>query len=113
MLIFSFAWAGLIFGFMSIRDFELIISEKTNKKIVPVFISIILFLSGFGIYLGRFLRWNSWNIINNPANLFQDITNRFANPVAYPRTWGVTIIAGILLNLIWWSFKVFQKKNKL
>ncbi len=112
MLIFSFAWAGIMLGFTSIKDLELILSEKINKKIVVVITASIMFLISFGIYLGRFLRWNSWNIINEPANLLYDITDRFANPFAYPRTWGMTILTGILLNLIWWSFKVFQTKTQ-
>ncbi|MCD4791826.1 MAG: DUF1361 domain-containing protein [Bacteroidales bacterium] len=73
---------------------------------------MILFLISFGIYLGRILRWNSWNIINEPGSLLQDITERISNPFNYPETWGMTILTGILLNLIWWSFKVFQTKNQ-
>jgi len=112
MLIFTFAWAGIMLGFTSIKDFEIILYEKINKKIVPIFITLILFLISFGIYLGRFLRWNSWNIINEPANLFYDITHRITNPFSHPKTWGITILAGILLNIIWWSFKTFQKSSE-
>ncbi len=112
VLIFSFAWAGLMLGFSSLKDVELILSEKINKKLIPIFSSLILFLISFGIYLGRILRWNSWNIINEPGSLLQDITERISNPFNYPETWGMTILTGILLNLIWWSFKVFQTKNQ-
>ncbi len=112
VLIFSFAWAGIMLGFTSIKDLELILSEKINKKIVVLITSLMLFIISFGIYLGRFLRWNSWNIINEPSNLLFDITDRFANPFDYPSTWGMTILTGILLNLIWWSFKLFQTKKQ-
>lgn len=112
VLIFSFAWAGIILGFASIKDVENILSEKINKKLVPLFTVSILFLISFGIYLGRILRWNSWNIINDTSGLFQDITNRISNPFEYPRTWGMTILTGILLNIIWWSFKIFQINNQ-
>jgi len=111
MLIFTFAWAGIMLGFTSIKDFEIILYEKVNKKIVPIFITLILFLISFGIYLGRFLRWNSWNIINEPANLFYDITHRITNPFSHPKTWGITILAGILLNIIWWSLKLFKNSS--
>lgn len=112
VLIFSFAWAGLMLGFSSLKDIELILSERLNKKWIPVFSALILFLISFGIYLGRILRWNSWNIINEPGNLLQDISERVSNPFDHPGTWGMTILTGILLNLIWWSFKVFQAKNQ-
>ena len=112
VLILSFAWAGLILGFSSLKDLELILSEKINKKIIPALTVIILFIISFGIYLGRFLRWNSWNIINEPTNLIYDITDRITNPVDHTETWGMTILTGILLNLIWWSFKIFNQSNQ-
>jgi uncharacterized membrane protein len=118
ILIFSFAWAGLLLGFSSLKDLEIILygslNKKRNKIFVPIAISFILFLSSFGIYMGRFLRWNSWNILNQPADLFHDIKIRVLNPGDHPSTWGMTILTGIMLNLIWWSFKIFNtnfKKN--
>ena len=98
-------------GFAALRDAEIVLAEKINKKLVPFFTTSILFLISFGIYLGRILRWNSWNIINDTGGLLQDITNRISNPLEYPRTWGMTVLIGVLLNLIWWSFKVFHNNN--
>jgi len=57
---------------------------------------MILFLSGFGIYLGRFLRWNSWDIISNPQLLANDNIHRIMHPLSHPRTWGVTFGFGLL-----------------
>lgn len=110
VLILSFAWTGLMFGFLSLGDLERIL----NKKIRPVWTSIIssalLFLSGFGIYLGRFLRWNSWDILDHPTGIINDIGQRIIYPIDHPRTWGVTILMGVLLNMFYWSFKFFRKR---
>jgi len=55
-------------------------------------------LCGFGIYLGRYLRWNSWDIIQNPLGLMDDIYNRLRYPIQYKQTWWVTAFyAGISL----------------
>lgn len=113
VLIFSFAWAGIILGFSSLKDLEEILSEKIRKNLNAILISSLLFLISFGIYLGRFQRWNSWNIINEPKELFYDIGERIANPAEHPGTWGMTILTGILLNCIWWSFKLFKSKRNL
>jgi len=112
ILIFSFAWAGILLGFSSLKDMELVLSERINMKCIPFILSGLLFLSAFGIYLGRFLRWNSWNIIDRPADLLFDIKERFENPLDHPGTWGMTILTGIMLNLIWWSFRIFNSKEK-
>ena len=108
VLILSYAGTGLLFGFMSLIDLEKILSSFFSKgKVIFITISF-LFLSGFGIYIGRFLRWNSWDVINNPVPLFSDIIHRFANPLTHPRSWGLTILLGILLNLLYFSFKFIK-----
>lgn len=111
VLIFTFAWAGIILGFSSFKDVEDILTEKIGKKFTIILTSFLLFLISFGIYLGRFLRWNSWNIINEPKELLSDISERITNPFEHPSLWGMTILTGILLNFIWWSFKVFRKNS--
>ena len=105
VLILSFAWTGLLFGFMSLWDIEYIFMQKINYRIIPLVSSVLLFAGGFGIYLGRYLRWNSWDIISNPAGLAEDITDRFINPTSHPTTWGMTFFMGLFLNIIYWSFK--------
>jgi uncharacterized membrane protein len=114
--ILSFAWTGLIFGFVSLMDIEFLLGQYINKKIISVLLVVFLFLGSFGIYLGRFLRWNSWDIFTNPFCLISDISDRIINPLNHPRTWGLTILMGILLNLMFFSIKFFkriEKPNKL
>ncbi len=116
VLIFSFAWIGLLLGFSSLKDIELILSERMNTKIISLIISVLLFISSFGIYLGRILRWNSWNILTEPLGLLKDIKISLSHPLDHSSAWGMTILTGILLNLIWWSFKVFysnKSNNKI
>lgn len=110
VLILSFAWTGLLFGFMSLWDLEFILRKKINHRIIPIVSSMLLFTGGFGIYLGRYLRWNSWDIIRNPFGLIDDISDRFINPLDHPRTWGMTFFMGLFLNIIYWSFKLIRHK---
>lgn len=107
-LIFSFAWTGLFMGFLSLINLEKILLRKINEKTTNIFMFIFLFLTSFGIYLGRYLRWNSWDIISNPFNLFIDVFDRFYNPIQHPRTWAFTILFGILLNLMFFTFKTLS-----
>lgn len=111
VMILAFAWTGLLFGFLSLWDLE-----KIYKNIIPVFwlriLSIgLLFIGSFGIYLGRYLRWNSWDIIQHPFGLIKDIAVRFLNPFEHPSTWGMTIFMGLLLNMIYWSFRIMMKRE--
>lgn len=111
ILILSFAWAGLFYGFISLMDIEEMLGSYLKKSII-LFVSIgFLFLAGFGIYLGRFLRWNSWDLFSKPSVLFLDIFDRIANPFAHPRTWGFTLLIGVLLNLMYFSLKFLNIKK--
>src|SRR4030042_252976 len=95
IVLLSFAWTGLIYGFISLMDIELLFKKYLNKSIITIISILFLFLCSFGIYLGRILRWNSWDIIGNPFGLFNDIIDRFVDPFAHPETWGMTILMGI------------------
>ena len=110
-LILTFAWTGLMFGFLSLWDIEVLLEKFFNKKFIPVISVFLLFLGSFGIYVGRYLRWNSWDIIQEPLRLVYDIGHRVINPLEHPRTWGMTIFMGIFLNLIYWSLRLIRKRK--
>jgi uncharacterized membrane protein len=92
-------------------DIEEMLKSYFNDKLIVCMAIVFLFLSVFGIYLGRFLRWNSWDIISNPFGLMIDIIDRFVNPFSHPRTWGLTLLMGALLNMMYFSFKLVKAKN--
>jgi uncharacterized membrane protein len=110
VLILCFAWTGLMFGFMSLWDIEHMLGRWIGKKFLPVISLFMLFLGSFGIYLGRYLRWNSWDIIKEPYNLFYDISDRFLDPLHHPRTWGMTLFMFLFLSMIYWSFRLIKKR---
>lgn len=69
-MFFSFAWNGIIAGIISMRIFQIIIEERFNKITGWFFVLSTIPLSAFGIYLGRFLRWNSWDLFKDPLFYF-------------------------------------------
>ncbi len=111
IMILFFAWVGLLVGFVSLWRVEKILSQFMGSKSRSMLITFMLFLSAFGVYLGRFLRWNTWDIVNNPHTLFVDITDRFLHPMTHPRTWGMTIFMGVLLCVFYWSFRLVRTKQ--
>ncbi len=104
-LIFSFVWNGLILGFVSLLDIQFILEKKLKKVYSWSIVSAVLVLAGFGIYLGRYLRWNSWDIVQHPILLFRDIIDRIIDPLSFPRTYSVTIIFSLFLIV---SYSVFR-----
>lgn len=96
-LILFFAWNGLMLGYASLIDIQHVLSERFNNLIGWGVAIGSLILGSFGIYLGRYLRWNSWDVLSSPTNLFNDILDRVLNPMAHPQTYGVTIIFSVFL----------------
>jgi uncharacterized membrane protein len=111
ILLLSYAWTGLMFGFISLINIETILNEKLNKRIIDLISTILLFVASFGIYMGRYLRWNSWDIISKPFEIFSDILEILASPFNYPRAWGVTILMGLMLNMMYLSIKLLKGKK--
>lgn len=112
VVILSYAWTGLFFGFISLLDIEKLLSAYFRKSTINIITVSFLFLTSFGVYLGRFLRWNSWDILNNPFGLFNDIAVRIIYPMEYTKTWGVTILMGIMLNFMYFMMKSMKNIHK-
>lgn len=111
ILILSFAWTGLVYGFISLFDIEKLLLRFLSKTKVMLLSSVFLFTTGFGIYLGRYLRWNSWDVLREPYLLFYDISERITDPFSHPATWGMTVLMGILLNMMYISFRMIGDRG--
>ena len=96
-LILSCAWNGLMLAYASLDDMQRLVQLRLGVWAGWAFATLALLLSSFGIYLGRYLRFNSWDILANPLTLFYDIMNRLVHPFSFPGTWGVTLVFGVFL----------------
>ena len=104
-LIFSAAVLGLLMAFISLYRVEQFLQTKTKQHVVHALMILILFLGSFGVYLGRFLRWNSWDVLHQPHRLFVSIGERILYPGEYWYTWGITAMFTVLFYLIYFSAK--------
>jgi uncharacterized membrane protein len=111
-LILFFAWNGLMLGYASLLDMQHVLSKRFNVFTGWVVSIFSLLLAGFGIYLGRYLRWNSWDVISSPQGLLQDIASRVINPMSYPRTYGVTLLFSTFLILGYVLLLQFSKAHR-
>jgi uncharacterized membrane protein len=98
LLLLLFAWNGLLLGFVSLRIVQRAVSRRAGAAWGWATVVLVLTLSGFGVSIGRFERWNSWDLFSRPAALLADVAGRVFNPLAHPRTTAVTVLfAGFLL----------------
>ncbi len=83
-LVLLVAFTGFLLGFVSLYLMQSVVAERLGKVASWLFILAVAWLSGFGIYLGRFLRWNSWDVVMHPLGLSHAIGNLAAHPLANP-----------------------------
>lgn len=101
ILILIFALNGLLIGIISMLDIFKILQNKYSTKITHSVVGIICLLGGFGIFLGRFLRFNSWDIITRPGTLFYSIFRT----LFMKETWLWSLAFG---GFMWLSFLVLK-----
>lgn len=105
LLLLSFAWNGLLAGILSVRRMEKIFHLKFPGKHELVFLFPVMFLNALGIYIGRYLRYNSWDIITNPLSLMTDIFNLLSHPLAFKNAWGMTLCYSVFITLLYKTVK--------
>ena len=104
-LLLSCAGTGLLVGYLSLIDVQTIVACSLGQMWSWIFALVSLVLSGFAIYLGRFLRWNSWDVLIDPTRLFE-ITDGLLRPWGHARPVAVTLIFGGILMLGYISLRI-------
>src|SRR5215216_1829205 len=69
MMLIWFAFTGLLLGMVSLFLMQEIIRREFGRWVGWGFVTLVAGLSITGLYMGRFLRWNSWDIILNPSGI--------------------------------------------
>lgn len=105
-LVLSFAILGLAVGLQSLRIMHQQVAKRWGTILGWLFALGSMFGAGFGIYLGRILRYNSWDIITNPFSLAYDIAHRLLFPLDHPRTYGITLLYGGFLVFAYLIYSV-------
>jgi uncharacterized membrane protein len=108
-LIFSFAWNGLLMGILSVRQMEKLWQSKWQQNEI-LFIYPIMLLNAFGIYIGRYLRYNSWDVVSNPFGLSEDIVYLLIHPIRNRFDWSMIICFSVFMTLIYLTIKKLSKE---
>lgn len=95
----AFAWAGCLLGVASLHLMQRLVRERLGAALSWAFVLVSVALSGVGIYLGRFLRWNSWDVFTSPRALAAELIAILGDPAAYPRLIGVSGLFACFLLL--------------
>ena len=108
-LIISFAWNGLLLGVLSVRQMEKIIQPHLRGRHELFFIYPIMWLSALGVFIGRYPRFNSWDILTNPFKLISYLIELICHPVQWKYAWGMVACFSIFMTLVYLALKRLSK----
>ncbi len=106
LLVGSFALFGLLAYLYSLQQ----VVEYLRKYIPIVWLRLfslgVSFLVAFGVYLGRFLRWNSWELAQRPFSILEEVFEILCSPSQHELAWQFTGLFGAFLCVV--SFVYFD-----
>ncbi|MFP9113901.1 DUF1361 domain-containing protein [Flavobacterium sp. RHBU_3] len=100
LLLGSFSISGFLLGLASMKNIYTLLTQIWGKTSAVLSMGCVCLLSGLGIYIGRVLRYNSWDILRHPLNLVQEITGSITNVETCYTAWGITLGFGFLQFLL-------------
>jgi uncharacterized membrane protein len=92
LLVGTAASTGLLLGFISLYLIQAIVRRAAGARYAWLFVFAALGLSSVGVYLGRVLRWNSWDVFVRPGSLLEQLARALVDPLAHPRPIAITIV---------------------
>lgn len=99
--VFVFAFTGLFFGTLSLMDVQKLCILRFGNTITETLLFLVCILMGYGIFLGRFLRFNSWDILLRPTKLLIWSFTALGNI----KTWMMSLAFGLFIWLIFLALK--------
>jgi len=109
----AFAWTGVLLGFASLFLVQTVVRQWRGVVTGWVFAGVAIALGSLGIYLGRFLRLNSWSAVEHPTLLPRILHTVARNPFAFQEAIGVTVLFTVALGLAYfllYSFAVVGRE---
>jgi uncharacterized membrane protein len=105
----AFAWTGSFLGLVSLFLMQSLVRRTVGSAASWVFVIAVLALNGVGIYLGRFLRWNSWDVFFNPASLFYDLLEALSHPREHLQTIAFAGLFTLLFSAVYLMMLAFTQ----
>ena len=84
--ILSCALTGLLLWFVSLYLMHGLMARTFGAAQGWVFVAGMTALTSFGVYLGRFQRFNSWDVLTKPGEIFQGVSSWASAAMSYKPT---------------------------
>lgn len=110
----AFIFTAALVGFASLYLVHAELLKRVRQRSASLIVAVILLACSFAIYLGRDLRWNSWDVLVNPAGILFDVSDRMLHPLGHPGTFSTTLSFFVLLGslyIVGWQLGEATRQN--
>jgi uncharacterized membrane protein len=90
VMLASYAWAGVGLGVASLRICAQVVRARGGAWLSVLFVALSGLATGYGIYLGRFIRLNTWDVVSQPLAVLDTALTPVVHPFTHPHAWVVT-----------------------
>ena len=98
------AWNGLFLANISLHSVQGVVRSYLGHYPSWGFALVVIGLSGYGVYLGRFLRWNSWDLLVDPTEVIYDSLYPLLHPISYADKIGFMVMYTSLFLVTYLSY---------
>ncbi|HVZ25492.1 MAG TPA: DUF1361 domain-containing protein [Sediminibacterium sp.] len=105
VLVITGAWNGILLGILSLLQVQSWLRQYLSAKWITVFELLTLLLCGYGIFIGRYLRFNSWDLLTEPKTLAYTTAQHFLVPLEHIGLWGFSFIFAGMLGIFYYTLK--------
>ena len=111
LIVTTAAWNGLLLGIVSLMQVENYLLHHFKKVLVQGFVLISLMLCGYGVYIGRYSRFNSWDIVTKPHRILIDSAYQIRHPFQNYHVWAFTVLFGVMLAIVYFTLQQLKTSN--
>lgn len=97
----AFAWTGSFLGLISLFLMQELVRRTIGRAASWLFVVGVMLLTGFGVYFGRFLRWNSWDALFRPASLLNELADGISHPLDHLHTLAFAGLFTLLFSAVY------------
>lgn len=109
IVLVSFAWTGVFLGLVSLFLMQELVRRSAGRAASWLFVFGVMVLNGFGLYFGRVLRWNSWDVLFRPDSLFFELLAGVRNPWAHTQTLAFAGLFTLLFSAVYLMLLAFTQ----
>lgn len=107
-LVLSGAWCGMVLCIYSLMQIERWLQHFVAPYYRKIVMVCIMILGGLGMYMGRYERYNTWDIVTEPSSISSFLYTRIVHPFEHVHVWMFTIVFGVFTALIYFTVKTIQ-----